>query len=58
MSFELSVYEPFIFDARSVYTCALNSHGGVEAHFTVTTLDSGDGSILNPKFKVKNSIDS
>lgn len=37
---------------RTTYTCALNHRGGVEAHFGVTVLESGDGSIVNPKFKV------
>ncbi|XP_031636149.1 sarcosine dehydrogenase, mitochondrial-like, partial [Contarinia nasturtii] len=33
-----------------VYTCALNGRGGVEADFNVTILESGDGSIISPKF--------
>lgn len=38
---------------RIVYTCSLNNRGGVEAHFTATILQSGDGCIVNPKFKVR-----
>ncbi|XP_055319034.1 sarcosine dehydrogenase, mitochondrial-like [Sitodiplosis mosellana] len=33
-----------------VYTCTLNGRGGVEANFMVTVLESGDGSLSNPKF--------
>uniref|UniRef100_A0A336MEF7 CSON013804 protein n=1 Tax=Culicoides sonorensis TaxID=179676 RepID=A0A336MEF7_CULSO len=36
---------------KTVYTCALNRRGGVEADVTVTALDSGMGGLHDPIFK-------
>ncbi|XP_018327368.1 sarcosine dehydrogenase, mitochondrial [Agrilus planipennis] len=36
---------------RVVYSCALNSKGGVEANLTITRLPQGQGSLVGPMFK-------
>ncbi|KAJ4441684.1 hypothetical protein ANN_11542, partial [Periplaneta americana] len=36
---------------RTVYTCALNSRGGVEADVTVTAIETGTGGQIDPIFK-------
>jgi len=35
---------------RTVYTCALNDAGGVEADVTISRLASGSGEVYDPKF--------
>lgn len=40
----------YIFLTRTVYTCVLNSSGGVEADVTVSRLNSGTGAVHDPKF--------
>ncbi|TMW41118.1 hypothetical protein DOY81_013799 [Sarcophaga bullata] len=35
---------------KTVYTCALNSTGGVEADVTISRLQSGSGAVHDPKF--------
>lgn len=37
---------------RVVYTCALNSKGGVETDVTVTPLEEGVGTLVGPILKV------
>lgn len=34
---------------RTVYTYALNNRGGVEAHFTVTTIDPSSDRVIGAK---------
>lgn len=36
---------------RIVYTCMLNSGGGVEGDCTITRLEAGSGGIVDPIFK-------
>lgn len=36
---------------RTVYTCALNSRGGVEIDLTVTPIETGIGELHDPIFK-------
>ncbi|XP_074108249.1 sarcosine dehydrogenase, mitochondrial-like [Cotesia typhae] len=38
---------------RTVYTCALNKHGGVEADCTVTSIEAGSGGVADPIFQRK-----
>ena len=40
----------FFLSFRTVYTCALNSTGGVEADVTISRLQSGSGAVHDPKF--------
>jgi folate-binding Fe-S cluster repair protein YgfZ len=42
---------------RVVYTCSLNSKGGVEADVTVTPLQEGVGTLDDPILKVGNLKD-
>jgi sarcosine dehydrogenase len=37
---------------RTVYTCALNRRGGVEADLTVSAIETGHGGPVDPIFKV------
>ncbi|XP_013113750.2 sarcosine dehydrogenase, mitochondrial [Stomoxys calcitrans] len=36
---------------KTVYTCALNKDGGVEADVTISRLNSGSGAVHDPKFE-------
>ena len=38
---------------KTVYTCMLNSGGGIEADLTVSMIESGTGSEADPSFEVK-----
>ncbi|XP_057326480.1 sarcosine dehydrogenase, mitochondrial [Microplitis mediator] len=38
---------------NTVYTCALNKHGGVEADCTVTSIEPGSGGVADPIFQRK-----
>lgn len=40
-------------EERVVYTCALNSKGGVEADVTVLPLNQGRGTLVGPILKVR-----
>ena len=37
---------------RTVYTCLLNTRGGVEADVTVSAIETGTGGLADPIFKV------
>lgn len=39
---------------KVIYTCLLNSKGGVEADVTVTPLSQGVGTLVGPILKVRN----
>ena len=38
---------------RTVYTCVLNTKGGVEADVTVSAIETGTGGLADPIFKVR-----
>lgn len=41
---------------RTIYTCALNSRGGVEIDLTLTTLDTANEELHDPSFKGRGII--
>jgi len=50
-------YFPFFNSSfRTIYTCALNSRGGVEIDLTVTTLDTGNEELHDPSLRGRGII--
>ena len=37
---------------KTIYTCMLNEKAGIEADLTVSVIDSGTGSVVDPSFMV------